>query len=104
MFDDTHVFFLHGFFSQGQPAELQVCVSGLCGVSLLGWQSSVAIFFSPINFKNMREKFSRRQRYVPALSWLISVIEGRNIVGLGDMSTSRSLSVGENKVVIKKSC
>ena len=34
---------------------------------------------------------------------MISVIEGRNIVGLGDMSISRSLSVGENETVIKKS-
>ena len=99
-----YVFFLHAFFSHGQPAELQVCISGLRGVSLLGWQNSVAIFFSPINLNNMSKKFSRRQRYVPALLWLISVIEGRNIVGLGGMPTSRSVSVGENKVVIKKSC
>ena len=51
----------------------------------------------------MREKILQKTRYVPVLSCLISVIEGRNIVGLGDMSISRSLSVGENEIVIKKS-
>ena len=48
------------------------------------------------------KKFSRRQRYVPALSWLISAIEGRKTVGLGEVSAARFLSVGEYGIVIKK--
>ena len=48
------------------------------------------------------KKFSRRQRYVPALSWLISAIEGRKTVGLGEVSAARFLSVGEYGIVMKK--
>ena len=48
------------------------------------------------------KNFSRRQRYVPALSWLISAVEGRKIVGLGEVSAARFLSVREYGIVIKK--
>ena len=48
------------------------------------------------------KNFSRRQRYVPALSWLISAIEGRKIVGLGEVSAARFLSVRKYGIVVKK--
>lgn len=67
MFDDMYVFFLHAFSVMVNQLNFKY-MSVVRGVSLLGWQNSVAIFFSPINLNNMRGNFSRRQRYVPALS------------------------------------
>lgn len=56
VFDNTHMLFIHRVFGHGQPAELHVCVLGLHGVSLLGWQSSFVIFYSPRHCNNIREK------------------------------------------------
>ena len=68
MLDDTDMFFFHGVFSHGQPAELHVCVSSLHGISLLGWQSFVAILFFPINLNNIREKFLQKTKVCSSLT------------------------------------
>ena len=62
------MFFFHGVFSHGQPAELHVCVSGLHGISLLGWQSFVAILFFPINLNNIRGKFLQKTKVSSSLT------------------------------------
>lgn len=89
VFDNTHMLFIHRVFGHGQPAELHVCVLGLHGVSLLGWQSSFVIFYSPRHCNHIREKFLQRQRYVPALSWLILNHWRKKNSGLGGSVCSK---------------
>lgn len=47
------------------------------------------------------KNFSRRQRYVPVLWRFVSAEEGRKMVGLGEMSALKLLSVWENRKLIK---
>ena len=68
------------------------------------WDSRIALPFFSFQYMLITsgKKFSRRQRYVPALWRFISASEGRKMVGLGEMSAGRRLSVGENGIAIKK--
>ena len=83
MFDDTHVFFILGVSRHGQPAELHVCVSSLHGISLLGWQNSVASFFSPINLNNMREKVLQKTKICSSIITLDFSNRRKKHSGLG---------------------
>jgi len=67
------------------------------------WESRTALLSFSFQYTLMtsRKNFSRRQRYVPVLWRFVSAEEGRKMVGLGEMSALKLLSVRENRKLIK---
>lgn len=104
--DDTHVLFLHGVFCHCQPAELHVCVIGFHGISLLGWQNSVAILLFPRNLNNAQGKNFPETKICCSLLMVDLINWRKKIVGLGTISVGRFLSAEgdrkEFKIVIRE--
>ena len=89
-------------------SQLNVMYVSLVFVVFPWWDGrTLLLFFSfQETLITSGKKFSRRQRYVAACWWLTSLIEGRKIVGFGEVSAGRFLSAEgdrkEFKIVIRE--